>query len=381
MEQNVIVIGGNHHNTLGVIRSLGYKGIFPYVLLITENKKPYVCCSKYIKQYIVLSNANEIVCQLLTLKDIFADKPVIISCADIVTAELDSHQSLLEDYYYLPVGMGDIVQIMNKEKMSQIARDCGMLTPRNIQLNDVDFNDDRQYIIKPLKSIEGAKSDIAIVRNRMDLDDYLSSVHCRDIQIQEFVEKDIEFQLIGVSLNGGENVIIPGASIILRQPENTNTGYLKYVGFDSFDFDGYERCKDFIRTIGYSGLFSIEFLRGKDGKDYFMEINMRNDGNAICVTASGVNLPYIWYSYCLKSEEWSHESSKAVREVLVMPEFDDFVNVLKRKVSFLQWIKDVHKTDCFMEYDKSDTKPFYRGMRHQLSNYIKMGLKKIHITR
>lgn len=44
MEQNnIIVIGGNHHNTLGVIRLLGYKGLRPYVILITNNNKPYIC--------------------------------------------------------------------------------------------------------------------------------------------------------------------------------------------------------------------------------------------------------------------------------------------------------------------------------------------------
>lgn len=36
----------------------------------------------------------------------------------------------------------------------------------------------------------------------------------------------------------------------------------------------------FIRDLGYSGLFSLEFIRDKSGKDYFMELNMRNDGNA-----------------------------------------------------------------------------------------------------
>lgn len=114
-----------------------------------------------------------------------------------------------------------------------------------------------------------------------------------NIVIQEYIEKEIEFQLIGCSLNSGETIIVPGVSIILRQPSNTNTGFLKYVSLKEFQYSGIENCKQFIKTIGYSGLFSMEFLRGKDGKDYFMEINMRNDGNAICVTAAGVNLPYM----------------------------------------------------------------------------------------
>ena len=272
---------------------------------------------------------------------------------------------------------GNIGQIMNKDIMAFYANKCGFITPRNLQIEEVSFDSYKKFILKPLKSIEGSKKDIAIVSTKAELDSYLSSVHCSNLQIQEFIEKELEFQLIGCSLNGGEKVIIPGASIILRQPENTNTGFLKYVGFDKFKFDGYHECEKFIRTIGYSGLFSMEFLRGKDGKDYFMEINMRNDGNAICVTASGVNLPYIWYCHGIKSEEWIQEASNRVREILVMPEFDDFVNVIKHKISLFQWIKDIYRTDCFMEYDKRDTKPFYHGLLQQLSNYVKLVLKKV----
>ena len=71
----------------------------------------------------------------------------------------------------------------------------------------------------------------------------------------------------------------------------------------------------------------MEFLRGKDGKDYFMEINFRNDGNSICVTASGMNLPYIWYLY---NSGLSYEKElcyETMHGVIVMPEFDDFVIV------------------------------------------------------
>ena len=377
-QNNAIVIGGNHHNTLGLIRSLGFKGVKPYLIVITDHKRPYICCSKYIKQFKILSSANEIVSYLLEIKDTFTNKPVVFSCADFVTVELDSYKFLLDDYYHLPVGNGNIIQVMNKDTMSKIATDCGIITPSNIFINDVSFCNNKKYIIKPLISIEGSKADIVIVRSREELDNYFSSGHCDNVQIQEFIEKELEFQLIGCSLNRGEQVIITGASIILRQPENTNTGFLKYVGFDKFKFDGLHECEKFIRAIGYSGLFSMEFIRDKDGKDYFMEINMRNDGNAICVTAAGINLPYIWYCFSLKSNEWIQEISNDIRDTIVMPEFDDFINVLKRKISIFQWIKDIYKTNCFMEYDKSDTKPFYCGLCQQLLSFAKLAVKKLY---
>jgi len=237
------------------------------------------------------------------------------------------------------------------------------------------------YFLKPLKSIEGSKSDIYIVRSEYELQLYLGKKHCKNILIQELIDKKLEFQLIGCSLNRGEIIIIPGVSIILRQPENTNTGFLKYISLDEFQFDGIEKCKKFIQTIGYSGLFSMEFLRGKDGKDYFMEINMRNDGNSICVTSAGVNLPFIWYNYNIGKKEWIEESKKEIKETLVMPEFDDFVNVLKGNISLRQWIRDVRQTDCFMEYDKSDIKPFYVGLVQQFSNYFKLFFRKLHIIK
>lgn len=382
MEQNkVIVIGGNHHNTLGVIRSLGYKGLKSHVVVVTDHRSPYVCYSKYVLRYQILPSAGKIVEYLLKIKDAYLIKPVIISCADFVTAELDSHQEQLSNYYHLPVGKGNIVQVMNKNTMAKIAIDCGFKIPKNVVLRDVKFSDGKMYILKPLRSIEGSKSDIVIVRSREELDKFLSSPHCNNLQIQEYIKKKLEFQLIGCSLHSGEEVIIPGASIILRQPENTNTGFLKYVGFNEFHYDKIEACKRFIQAIGYSGLFSMEFLRGSDEIDYFMEINLRNDGNSICVTAAGVNLPYIWYCSCLESEDWKNEASRTVRKTIVMPEFDDFVNVLKHRISLKQWIKDVQRTECFMEYDKTDTKPFYIGLRQQIINYLKLGFRKLCIIK
>ncbi len=213
-------------------------------------------------------------------------------------------------------------------------------------------------IVKPLASKDGTKADIAICKDKKDLETCLAGCRCAEVQVQEYIDKDIEFQLIGCSLGAGEKVIIPGASVILRQPKNTNTGFLRYVPASGFRFDR-SACEAFVRRTGYSGLFSLEFVRGKDGKDYFMEINFRNDGNSICVTASGINLPYVWYrSACGQSidEELCYGR---MREVLVMPEFNDIGNAVHGRISWGRWLSDVWKTDRFMEWSKRDPKPFF----------------------
>ena len=51
IQREIIVVGGNHHNTLGVIRGLGFGGVKPIVILhIGDENDPYVAHSCFIKE-------------------------------------------------------------------------------------------------------------------------------------------------------------------------------------------------------------------------------------------------------------------------------------------------------------------------------------------
>ena len=55
-QREIIVIGGNHHNTLGVIRGLGFGGVKPIVILhVGEEQDPYVSHSRFIKEIKLLT--------------------------------------------------------------------------------------------------------------------------------------------------------------------------------------------------------------------------------------------------------------------------------------------------------------------------------------
>lgn len=361
MNKEVIVIGGNHHNTLSVLRSLGEKGVLSLLIVVSHDTKPYVGYSKYIKEKAVIDSEDEILSAMYSLHR-SSDKAVVIACSDAISSYLDSNYDTLSVNFILPgsTEAGRISRLMNKNTMTQLAKDCGMSVPRSWVVHTKNDIEDVTYpcIIKPLVSKNGSKADIAICSLKLELEKYLEHCSCRKLQVQEYITKKIEFQLIGCSLNGGEQIIIPGAAIILRQPINTNTGFLRYIPIKEFQYDR-ESCAEFIRKTGYSGLFSLEFIRDKKGTDYFMEINFRNDGNSICVTASGMNLPYIWYIYnCGRSieKELCYDSMK---EVLVMPEFNDIGNAIHHRISWCNWLKDVKNTDRFMEFSRHDQKPFW----------------------
>ena len=188
---------------------------------------------------------------------------------------------------------------------------------------------------------------------------------CEDeIFAQPFIEKKEEVQFIGCSLRGGDEIIIPGMTHILRSQPNTNTGFLEYGPIDPFYAETVERSKQYIKDCGYSGLFSIEFIRSKDDKVYFLEINFRNDGNAWCVTAAGVNLPVIWVK-ANSGVDYKDEIHE-VKNITVMPEFQDLKLVLQRKVGLGQWLKDWRRTDAFLDWNRNDMKPFFRFILNKL---------------
>lgn len=372
-----IIIGGNHHNTLGVIRALGYKGINSLVVLVTGEKKPYVSYSKYISKCVLLNSTKEIVPFLLNYAKVINSKTVVFSCADFVTSELDSAFDSLKDFFYLPTAneQGICNHYMNKDIMVELAECVGIGHPKSWIVEEdtnVDFlNISVPCIVKPLASILGSKADIKIIRDKDTLYSYLKKDKKRRFIVQEFIDKDFEYQLIGCSINHGETIIIPGYAKCIRPCPGTNTGFLEYKPFGEFRCD-LKACKEFVKSISYQGLFSMEYLRDKQGTDYFMEINMRNDGNGICVTGAGMNLPYIWYQYCIGGD-YKTEISNKINDIYVMPEFDDFMLVLKRKVSLRTWWKDYKRTTTFMEYSNDDPWPYFVRKRQ----FIKRLLKKI----
>ena len=48
--KEIIVIGGNHHNTLAILRSLGEKGVKSLLIVVSKDPKPYIGYSKYIQE-------------------------------------------------------------------------------------------------------------------------------------------------------------------------------------------------------------------------------------------------------------------------------------------------------------------------------------------
>lgn len=357
MDKRAIVIGGNHHNTLGLIRSLGRKGVKISLILQYRQPRNYVLKSKYINDYTLAKSENEIIDSLLARK-VYKGKLVVVCTSDSAASIIDRHRNELKDYFYLPgcEEQGRLTYLMNKETMSEIARECGLSVPRSVVIERTETDLGQlpyPCITKPISSIAGSKADIEVCQDEDELRRFLSTCQSSQIQVQLFINKTMEYQLIGV-VNG--DYLIPGRSRIITQPKSTNTGFLRYEHLDGSE--PMSQCVEFLRRTGYAGLFSIEFIRDAQGYDYFMEINFRNDGNSICVTEAGVNLPYLWYQSCVKQQGLRVSAiDTGIREIYVIPEFNEIDFWYSREINFFRMVRELRMANVNMEYASDDKNP------------------------
>lgn len=380
----VIVVGGNHHNTLGVIRSLGRQGIAPIVIVTSGGKSSFVLKSKYIKEGYYLPGSKSAIAFMKTRFADGSEKPIVIPCHDAIASEIDQQQNVLSQYFYLhgTNEQGKITSLMDKNRMGELAIKVGLNVPETKVFSEVCeiFNHNIEYpcITKPLSSKDGSKNDIVICRNQNDLINFFSRREGRSFVVQKYINKKYEYQFIGCSINSGANIIIPGVAEILRPSKASNTGFLRYKPLDNSYTESLNKAFDFIKSVGYSGLFSMEFMRGLDGRDYFMEMNFRNDGNAIAVTNAGVNLSYIW---CLSCAGERYENQiMPVHEEYVMPEFAELYLYRQKGITRKEWKSDMTMATSYMDFDKDDLKPtngWKKYKKERVVSYIKFMIKKM----
>jgi len=367
----VLVIGGDHHNTLGVIRGLGERGIYSDLIYVSSSEQTFVNYSKYVQKSTKVKDDSYIVSVMLDLYKLKDAKPVVICCSDASSGIIDDYRDKLSPFFILPGAekQGRVSSLMSKKCMAELAVEVGLNIPQSTYVIDPDKELPQimfPCIIKPIVSRQGTKDDIAVCRTKEELQNYASTHELSNNQIQDFIDKDFEYQLIGCATKS--EVIIPGVSRILRPCKGSNTSFLHYTPIEK-GFCDLDKCIEFVKRTGYHGLFSLEFLRDKQGNDYFMEMNFRNDGNAICVLAAGMSLPYIWYLDCL-GIDYSEEKAKEIKSVYVMPDMAELKLLFTRQISLKEYIQDFRKTNRFMEYDRNDRKPFWKLVKYNICSRL-----------
>ena len=187
----IIVVGGTHHNTLGIIRSLGMVG-HTVDLIHTGDAGGFVTKSRYVKKIIEIGNGHLL---LPILKENYFSaqtKPIVITCTDSMTHELDAHYDELKDkmFFFNAGEKNRITVYMDKYKQVQLASQIGMSTPFSIIYDGRSKGIQYPCLIKHLKSISGGKQ-IRICNSEAELTSALESFEkSHSLLIQQYLSKE-----------------------------------------------------------------------------------------------------------------------------------------------------------------------------------------------
>lgn len=359
---NVVVVGGDHPNTLWVIRSLGKRGYKSTVIVLSDKHLTFVGKSKYVKDTYVVQSVTELLNKLHDLR--FPKRTVLLATSDVTAKAIDSELSALSHKYICPNcanAQGRISYWMDKELMLQKAEECGFVVPQTTALaltdnipTDIEF----PCIVKPQKSSDGSKDDFRICNSATDLAVALEGLktNVKSVVIQKYLKPDYEASILCLRSRKYSLNIAPGLLHKVRTCSSTNN-----MGMHTFCYvdDNVSQLLDinvinkFLDQIDYEGLYSIEFCV-VDAVPYFLEINLRVDGCQYVFTTAGANMPGLWadLNYGYPSEKCQIRKGRTYGMTEI-----SYIKYMNWK-NPIEVILDLVKTDCFSIFSLTDIKPF-----------------------
>ena len=372
--KKIIVLGNDHTNSLGIAQCMGKAG-FEVVPFVWGVKSGMLRHSRYVQQICSAKDAQGCVELMLHTFSDENEKIPVIACCDLAALTLEANKERLKRHFLFEYSLEFTLEFLAvKEHQVRLAQEAGFSVPKTWVLRNIsELPKDIVYpcLIKPLVSSQGAKSDIRVCRSSAELkSNYDGLEYTERVLLQQYIERDYEISILGCGTKKGE-VVIPCV-------ENKLTLYPKNVGLECLanmqpltDEAIIRPIQSLVKRIGYVGVFSVEMMHSKiDGKFYFTEINLRNDGANSFVLKYGVNLPLLHVS---DLQDGDLPSFTYFNPGYYIWEMHHLSSLFHRDISLWQWMKEVRMSKGFLTYFKEDKKPFYW-------QFISPFLRKLHLT-
>ena len=360
----IILIGGDHHNGLGLARSFGINGIKPYGIIVTgDYKKSFISKSKYWEKTWTVDNDNNAVKLLLQIFANETEPPVIIPWSDSAAAEIDRNYDALSHSFIVPSlnqKEGAIIEMMDKKNQIDFLKKYGLPMAKSytIELPCKEKTEELPIpcICKPVSSYEGKKTDIKKCESPDELNSYfdeLLSKGYKRILVQEYIYFDKELEFVGACCNDPAFII---SDNVREWPVIGGTNSFLHIIDDQ---RVRKVCNDLLAALQkekYFGLFDIELFQVGD-RILINEINWRNTGNSFFALGTGVHYAVVWYLNAIGQDASSIRHYTIDTTQYAMNESTDLRHVVFCGLSFHSWFRDLRRTQSFALWYSKDLRP------------------------
>lgn len=357
MDNKVIVFGCNHQNMLGLVRSLGEKGIRPYCVCL-QSKDGLVFRSKYPNECYWAANPQEGYNYIIEHFSNETPKPILLSSDDVTETLFDVYATELRKHFIVPASDedGKLTRLMSKKNIGELAIKHGFQVPwMKIIMKGETIPADLSYPVftKSVKSIDGGKKEEQKCSNREELEVALNNCCSDGLLVQQFIDKVDEIDFIGYTANG--EVYLPYIQHQLRFSDHAYGGYHRFDKTENNELTS--NIKKMLKEINFQGLFSVEFLVDRSGEWYFTEVNFRHDGHDYLITNAGINLPWL---YCCAVTGKNVDLMPEVKKTSFIGmnervDLDQFVHT--KKLSFIKWFWQFITADTHIMWNWRDMGP------------------------
>ena len=378
-----IVVSGDTGNALGIVRSLAQGGVQPILIyLIEETHLPVLIKSKYLTEVYKVHTYEEALDLLIEKFGTEAEKSFVYTCDDSIESLVDRrYDEMKGKFYFFNAGeTGRINKLMNKHEICLVAEKCGCNIPKQEIVDTGVLPKTLRYpvITKTLMSIMGAwKEDVYICQNEEELKEAYTKIQSPKLLLQEYISKKNELAVQGFSIDGGREVYIPYGISFFRFSAQ---GYGHYMYCKPLaDEKLIAKLKAIIKECHYTGCFEIEFLIDQQDQLWFLEVNFRYSFWNYAVTFGGLNYPLAWAQSVLDNHISEPQDGTLKSYFTALNEPGDFgQSVVRKKISFGRWIKEVHKADMLYFYHPDDPMPAWSFWYHKV---VRMMKRKLHISK
>ena len=366
----VVVLGGDHQG-LGIVRSVGRRGI---PVCVVDDERSIARLSRYSGSFERVSDLGD---ETRVVEDLLRigrrhglDGWVLFPTRDETVAAIARNRERLAEVYRVATAPWHAVRwAWDKRNTSIIAGEAGVPTPRTWQpqtladLDDVDS--EPPWAIKPaIKEhfFYATKAKAWRADNRAQLRELVERAWAiagpGEILIQELIPGDGRQQYAYCALySKGE----PVATMVARRRRQHPPEFGRASTFvETIDEPTVEASsEDLLRRIGYDGLVELEYkLDKRDGLFKLLDFNARTWGYHSIAPAAGVDFPYLLFRHALGLPVRPQRARPGVRWVRLVTDLPTgVVQILAGDLDARHYLRSLRSANVEAVFSREDPLP------------------------
>lgn len=365
-----VVIGGDYQG-LGIIRSLGRRGV---PVCVVDDERSIGRFSRYTTHAVRVADLHrpdETVRALLGIgRRLGLEGWVLYPTREETVAALSVFRSVLAEVFRVPTAEWNAVRwAWDKRNTYELAARVGVPAPRTWYPRDADdlsaVDIDPPYVIKPAikeEFLRATKAKAWRADSRAELQARVAQatalVGPGAVMVQELIPGDGrgQFACCGFAKDG--RLV---ASMVVRRRRQHPPEFGRASTFvETVDMPPLEQLSaEVLRGIGYSGLVELEYKRDpRTGQFKLLDINARTWGYHTLGAAAGIDFPYLQFADQLGEPVAAQRARIGVRWVRLVTDLPTaVVDIRHRRLGLRPYLRSLASADAEAVFSLSDPAP------------------------